>query len=759
MQSTASTTYENLYKDQLAKAIEQYKKSYVQPLPLYKVLDPVPADIVELLKLEKKLNKNLSVVRGCAPPPISFDAKSSIFGHYDALDKSAEEKRSALIANAEAEKERRTAEHNAEIERVKQHNSSLSVPYKQKHESLLQYKDSLKHVFEHYDITPMDVNISDTVTVREFETLIDESVRVCEKYAVTKQSSIVDRILKPLKGEKNLQFTLAYSLLLLVVAYIALPLLSIPIFVMMCKSIHNLYKDIEGLRVAYALMSQVDYDRFVDESDVQQVSELSLSDIDEKLQEDLSHIPDTASERTCAEKQLININANVQRQLQEVQAAAKSEHAAILSELENKLKAVQSGISKFMSEYKPFPTVQNNSVVMDHNFALGRIEDKIDVREEVPLRNMIFDDTNRDNAINTIKLYLANMLLSVRVKQLTVEIYDPKNMCSEFTEFLKPETKEYIKPNQMELRELIKHYRELLQVKIIELDKQDIDTYNKIAEEKEIVPKEYQLLIIISGFKDLKEGNESENFMEMMRFSAQNGVIVWLLDSLTYADTLRVDDNMSLKDNAIKYTRELGQEAVNTYITALSKYKDTGIDYVSKLGNVFIPENKWWTWDTIKGVYMPWGLENGDPTRGITSWPMLSDANVHALLGGATGAGKSAEINQHLMSMITMYPPSELMLVYIDFKNVEAAKFTRGYDKDDERWMTPEGEKELREKGIYYTRLSRIPHLKIISGTTDGEYALSVFEFLMNEMSRRQQIINKFGVTKIQEMREQILAE
>jgi hypothetical protein len=156
---------------------------------------------------------------------------------------------------------------------------------------------------------------------------------------------------------------------------------------------------------------------------------------------------------------------------------------------------------------------------------------------------------------------------------------------------------------------------------------------------------------------------------------------------------------------------------------------------------------------------MPYGLENGDPTRGLNVAPEIGDANVHALLGGATGAGKSAAINQLLISLICMYPPSELQIVYIDFKNVEAAKFTKGYDLKTNEWYTPEKEQALRESETYYTRLSRIPHLRIISGTTDGEYALSVFEFLMQEMARRQQIINKFGVTKIEEMRNQILAK
>lgn len=758
-QSTASTTYGNLYKDKLEQTLTQYKNQYAESIRLYEPpAGPVPTDIIQLLKLEKQLDKNLQVVRGVTLQPVKFDVAGSVVGYYEALNQTAVTRRQQIRDEAAAEKSRRQAEHSAEIESVKQHNASLSVPYKEKHASLLQYKDKLKYVFEHYDISPMDIAISDNLTVKEFETLIDTSVAVCEKYSVQKESNIVSRILKPLQGERNLQFTAGYSLILLVGLYLLLPIAAIPLFVVMTKSVHNLYKDIEALRIANALMTQIDYDRFVDKNDIQEASELDLTDVDADEDKKLSEVKDYTKELEDAKSALASEDAYVKKRMLDAQMEVKSSLGTMADKITTKLTEVKAAISQYMSEYKPFPTVQNDSVVLNHNFVLGKVEGKIDVREEVPLKNIVFDTTNMQFALDSVKLYLANMLLGVRVKQLTVEVYDPINMCGEFTEFFKPETAPYIKPNKMELSELLKKYKGLLQQNIIELDKQDIDTFNKIAEEKEIVPKAYQLLILVSKFDNLKKDKEAEEFKELMRYSARSGVLIWIMDTDQYPDTVRVSENIALRADALKYTRELGKQAVSTYITALSKYKDRGIDYVTKLGNVFIPEEKWWTWDSIKGVYMPWGLENGDPTRGITSWPMLGDANVHALLGGATGAGKSAEINQHLVSMITMYPPSELQLVYIDFKNVEAAKFTRGHVKSTDSWMTAEQEKELRERKEFYTRLSRIPHLKIISGTTDGEYALSVFEFLLGEMQRRQEIINKFGVTKIQEMREQILA-
>lgn len=752
-------TYANLYDKQLQDTITKFKNTYLQPLDGFRMKQAIPTDIVPLLGLEKTITSNIQMIKGVVIPVPAFDARTLVQQYYSVQQQSAEEQRKKLRADAQAEKMRRTQEFEQTSAEVKQYNSNLSSPYRAQHKELLEYRDELKHVFERYDITPMDVKISDDLSAKEFEMLIKTSIDVCRKYTRVKDNNLLDRILKPIHGERNLQFTLGYTALILVGAYIAAPFIAIPLFVKMSKSVHGLYKDIEALRVASALMTQVDYNRFVSAADMKEAPELVLNDIDEKLETDLTAVQDVSKEMNEALDYVAQETPAIQKQLQDAVAEVKSECAKVQSELEKQLTEVKSRISEFMSSYHPFPTVANDSVVFDRNFVLGKIEGQIDVREAVPMKNIVFDSTNREFAINSIKLYLANALLAVRVKQLTVEIYDPVNMCSDFTEFMKPETQEFIRPNTLPLQRLLDHYKAILQQSIIELDKQDIDTYNKIAEEKEIVPKAYQLLIIVSDLERLKKDEEGKKFSELMRFSAQSGLMIWLMDNTKYPDTVFVSESMKLKANALEYSLQLGAQATKTYMTALAKFKDRGIDYVTKLGNVFIPREKWWTWDTIKGVYMPWGLEKGDPTRGGDEyWPQLGDANVHGLLGGATGAGKSAEINQHLISLITMYPPSELQIVYIDFKNVEAAKFTSGYDVTTGEWMSKEHEKELRDNEQFYKRLSRIPHLRIISGTTDGEYALSVFEFLMQEMQRRQSIINKFGVTKVQEMREQILA-
>lgn len=750
-------TSEKFYSTELTNTIKGFEEAYLRPLDRYRVLPAMPVELVDLLSYEKMLQQKLNEVKSIKIPPLSFDATSKVKEYYDNLDQQQAQTKINLQKNAEDKKNNLVLQHEQEVQAVHQYNLDLIKPMKEKHEQLLSYKDTLSRTFEYYNITPLDMDISDNITISEFSTLIDESLATCLAYE-RKESGWFSKLTAPLKGETNLSFTLCYVCIALVLIYFALPILSIPAFIYMFMSVHDMYKDLEKLRIAAALMSQIDYNRFVPEEDFKKVEELDTSCVDIELNKQLEELKDYSSERAEAMKSLSEESSEIAKLCEDSRQKILSEYSKVVSNIDSQLQTAKKRISDKMRDYAPFPTVQNNSVVMNHTYTLGRLEGRLDVTATLPMLNIVFNANNREVALNNMKLYLANALLSVRVKQLTVEIYDPKNMCGDFTEFFTPDTKPYIKPNNMSLEDLLKTYKKYSQENILVLDKKSIDDFNKDAEERELVPKEYKLLLLVSEFEKLNEGDQKRLFSEYFKFSASSGVMVWLLDTKQWPNSIWVDGSYTMKGESLQYTPDLGKQAVQTFSKALLNYRDTGIDYVSKFGDVYIPREKWWTFDTISGIKMPFGLENGDPTRGLNVAPEIGDANVHALLGGATGAGKSAAINQLLISLICMYPPSELQIVYIDFKNVEAAKFTRGYDNVLGNWIDSVDEKELRDEGKYYTRLSRIPHLRIISGTTDGEYALSVFEFLMKEMAHRQEIINKYGVTKVEEMRKQILA-
>lgn len=750
-------TLDHLYKQDLDDSIASYRTKSLSPLQNFVLPEINKKDILGLLSTEKQLLKMSSDLSAVTIPPFSYSLKDVVEDHYSQKEISNTREKSRLLDECEAVKQKAEADYERAVQEQHDFNESLINPYRSKHQELLEYKDSVQTICKRYNISPLDMQISDDITLQEFETLIDESLSICDLY-VKKDSGLFQKAVAPLKGESNLQFVLCYTGMALAVIYFLLPVLSIGVFALMIGSTYGLYKDLEKLKIAVALMTQIDYNRFVESDKLATPERPDLTVIDEDYNRRIAEIPSLEEEKSEAMQAVVVDNKSVAEKVTAVNADVKAEYAKKQKEVSDALKDVQDTISAILRDYKPFPTIQKNSIVMNHEYTLGRIESRLDVTATLPRANIVFDCTNYQRGVDLMKLYLCNALLSVQVKQLTVDIFDPKGLCKDFAEFFNQDTEKFIRPNNNTLDKMMEEFRAYSQENIRKLDHKDIDTYNKEAEEKEMTPLPYRLLIILSEYKELKEGDKARVFKEYFKYSADSGVMIWLLDTQKWAGSLWVDGSYALQQGvALEYSMDLGYKAIDTFTEALSQFTDSGISYAERFANKYIPKESWWTHDTIKGIDLHFGLQDGDPTRGFPI--TLGDANVHAIMGGATGAGKSATLNQILMSLITMYPPSELQLVLVDFKNVEAAKFTRGYVKDEERWMTPEEEKELRDREEYYTRLSRIPHLRIISGTTDGEYALSVFEFLMQEMQRRQMLINKFGVVKVQEMREQILAQ
>lgn len=753
---TACMTSASLYEAQLKGALQRYETTYTNNLAKYNIPADVPKDISAIIATKKHYIQVLSDLKASQPPAMSFDAISEINEYYTNLELNEKQRKDSFIAKAESDKLLRQNKYNADVEAAKAHNAELLVPIRKKHEELLERKKTLSYVFTRYGISPLDMSISDDITFEEFTALVNASVEVCNKYQ-QREGKLFPLVTKPLKGNKNLKFTLAYTAGMLILGYVALPLVSIPVMYVFCKSIHGMYQDMEKLRIASALMCQVDYQRFVSEDDIASVEEINMDDIDEQLSANLATIKSYDGDKAKAIESA-HRDTTIAARCQDMTVKVKSMYADRIDAMDKYLKSVISAEEDYMSKVTHFPDVQKSCLCMSHDFVLSRTPEDIDVITTLPFKNIVFDDNNHEEAINLCKLYLANTLLNVQVKQLTVEIYDPITMCSDFTEFLVKETQAFIKPNSGTLTDLMKLYRQYSQANVIALHGKTIDEFNLDAEQRELPPVEYKLLILVSGLDQLKEGAAQREFDAFFDFSMKNGVWMWMFSKTPRYGSIFADGTQHSSGTPLKYTWELGDKATQIYSTVLDKFKDRGIDYVSKYGDKFIPKSKWWTWDTISEIFMPIGLMDGDPTKGLNFAPEVGDKNVHSLLAGATGAGKSAAINEMLMSLITMYPPSELMLVYVDFKNVEAAKFTRGFDKTLSDWLSAETEDKLKKDEAYYTRLSRIPHLRIISGTTDGEYALSIFNFLMAEMARRQKIINKAGVTKLEEMKKQILA-
>lgn len=139
-----------------------------------------------------------------------------------------------------------------------------------------------------------------------------------------------------------------------------------------------------------------------------------------------------------------------------------------------------------------------------------------------------------------------------------------------------------------------------------------------------------------------------------------------------------------------------------------------------------------WMNKTLSGINLRPGNLNGDcknfePVR-------MCDDNVHGLIAGRTGSGKSVFINALILSLITEYPPWELDLYLADFKKVELSRYMNNSDAEN--------------KNTPFT-----PHVNACAATSEIRYVISLIRYLVNCMNARQEFFARLGVTKIQEFR------
>lgn len=365
---------------------------------------------------------------------------------------------------------------------------------------------------------------------------------------------------------------------------------------------------------------------------------------------------------------------------------------------------------------------------------------------ELPLRNFLFrykNDGSRSSLVNLMKLLYMNMINNVNVSSLITIITDPLNLGVDFNEWFDNSLERVLKLETDSFQNSFDEIKEIAQKNMFSCGAKTFAEYNRESEQQGRVSLPYHLWIVMSSSEEL---GEKKDFLPFLQISEDRGVIIWILQPTLLDDKGHIDAKRSLEldirfeeegyyyrkgvkvsyhfpnEANITYSLNFGLIAKKNYIEQVISGKVVIVDYETAFRQKVVPDDKIWSFTTLKGIDLHYGFLNGDPNTPMVE--TLGDDAVHCLMGGQTGSGKSATINMVLANLLYMYPPEWLELVMIDFKRVEF---------------------------IMYTGDLLIPHASIISGTKDGEYALSIFDWVLNEMARRQKLIGKYKFQKIQD--------
>ncbi|MFC0533455.1 FtsK/SpoIIIE domain-containing protein [Phytohabitans kaempferiae] len=141
-----------------------------------------------------------------------------------------------------------------------------------------------------------------------------------------------------------------------------------------------------------------------------------------------------------------------------------------------------------------------------------------------------------------------------------------------------------------------------------------------------------------------------------------------------------------------------------------------------------LPDGDLWTEDSAEGVATTVGHDGDTPVT-----LQFNDLTPHWMIGGRSGAGKTAFLINVLYGLGSRYAPGELSLYLLDFKEgVSFAEFVPS--ARDKTWL---------------------PHARAVGVESDREYGVAVLRELDAEMTRRSVSFKRAGVTRFADLREQ----
>ncbi len=141
-------------------------------------------------------------------------------------------------------------------------------------------------------------------------------------------------------------------------------------------------------------------------------------------------------------------------------------------------------------------------------------------------------------------------------------------------------------------------------------------------------------------------------------------------------------------------------------------------------GRIAVPADQRWAGDTTEGLDVQIGVSmTGEPQRFV----MGVRGVHHGLVGGDVRMGKTNLLHVLICQLALRYPPEELELYLLDFKEVE-------FDG-------------------YLTE--RLPHARAITARTDREFGLSMLRRFHEEIDRRARLCREAKVTDLADYRRQ----
>lgn len=212
--------------------------------------------------------------------------------------------------------------------------------------------------------------------------------------------------------------------------------------------------------------------------------------------------------------------------------------------------------------------------------------------------------------------------------------------------------------------------------------------------------------------KTKSSGNAQIDITQFRKLTTEYDFCLNKLNNLEHSEIL--NEKFFIKSILTKFPNNIDQ---------IRNELNKTLDIVQELKLDAISDKNIWKQSTCKGLTIPIGIAADNKILNLK----LGDGKDvhHALIGGATGKGKTVLLHNIIVNASKLYSPDELQFILMDYK-----------------------------EGTEFKIYERLPHIKVLTISGEIDFGLSVFEFLSKEISRRGTLFRKTGCSDFTSYRE-----
>lgn len=353
----------------------------------------------------------------------------------------------------------------------------------------------------------------------------------------------------------------------------------------------------------------------------------------------------------------------------------------------------------------------------------------------------------KKQAVQTLQSVLLRVVATFPPGKLQLILIDPVGLGANVAGFMNlPEklrgNKAWTEPQAIEqqLADLSAHMENVIQ-KYLRNDYKSMEEYNQLAGE---VAEPYRFLGVVNFPANFTD-SAAKRLISICSNGPRAGVyVICCIDAdlplpygINLPDLLRTGSVVQSAEQGefvwrVKELERLGLEldkppspdVFNRIIHPIGELAGEWDRVEVPFATVMPRRNQWWTGDTTVDLKAPLGRRGA---RDIQYFELGHGTKHYGLVAGKPGSGKSTMLHVLICTLALKYPPKELMLYLVDFK---------------------EGV-EFRDYAEY-----ALPHARVVGIKTEREFGLSVLKEVQEEMVRRADMCRDAGVEDLTSYRQ-----